>query len=44
LGKPLLVFDDTLTNYMKEVGVTRHHLSISDEKDVAVAFVVLEKD
>ena len=44
LGKPLLAFDQTLANYVERMGVTRHHLSISDEKDVAVAFVVLEKD
>jgi holo-[acyl-carrier protein] synthase len=44
LGKPLLAFDETLANYVERMGVTRHHLSISDEKDVAVAFVVLEKD
>jgi holo-[acyl-carrier protein] synthase len=43
LGKPLLAFDETLANYVQRLGVTRHHLSISDEKDVAVAFVVLEK-
>jgi holo-[acyl-carrier protein] synthase len=44
LGKPLLAFEETLANYVEQLGVTRHHLSISDEKEVAVAFVVLEKD
>ena len=44
LGKPLLAFDATLANYVERMGVTRHHLSISDEKDIAVAFVILEKD
>jgi holo-[acyl-carrier protein] synthase len=43
LGKPLLEFDDVLSNYVARLGVTRHHLSISDEKEVAVAFVVLER-
>ena len=43
LGKPLLSFDDVLSNYVANMGVTRHHLSISDERDHAVAFVVLEK-
>ncbi len=43
-GKPLLAFDDVLSNYVARLGITRHHVSISDEKDVAVAFVVLEKD
>ncbi|MBI1174785.1 MAG: holo-ACP synthase [Sideroxydans sp.] len=44
LGKPMLQFDDTLSNYVTNMGVMRSHLSISDEKDVAVAFVVLERD
>ena len=44
LGKPLLAFDEVLANYVARLGVTRHHLSISDERDVAVAFVVLETD
>ncbi len=44
LGKPLLSFDDVLSNYVANMGVTRHHLSISDERDHAVAFVVLERD
>ena len=44
LGKPLLAFDETLAGYVKQLGITRYHLSISDEKEVAVAFVVLEKD
>jgi holo-[acyl-carrier protein] synthase len=42
LGKPLLAFDETLSGHVARLGVTRHHLSISDERDVAVAFVVLE--
>ncbi len=44
LGKPLLSFDEVLANYVANMGVTRHHLSISDERDHAVAFVVLERD
>ena len=44
LGKPLLGFDDVLASYVENFGVTRHHVSISDEKEIAVAFVVLEKD
>ena len=42
LGKPVFEFDPELAAHMKQLGVTRHHLSISDERDVAVAFVVLE--
>ncbi len=44
LGKPMLAFDDTLSGYVASMGVTRHHLSISDEREHAVAFVVLERD
>ncbi len=44
LGKPLLSFDDVLSNYVANMGITRHHVSISDERDHAVAFVVLERD
>ena len=44
LGKPLLSFDEVLSNYVANMGVTRHHVSISDERDHAVAFVVLERD
>lgn len=44
LGKPLLEFDEVLSNYVVNMGVTHHHISISDEKDTAVAFVVLERN
>ena len=44
LGKPVLAFDEVLSNYVANMGVTRHHLSISDEHGHAVAFVVLERD
>ncbi|MBI3902696.1 MAG: holo-ACP synthase [Nitrosomonadales bacterium] len=43
-GKPLLAFDAILAQHIAQMGVTRCHLSISDEKDTAVAFVVLEKE
>jgi len=43
-GKPTFLFDTELAVYLQQLGVVRHHLSISDEKDLAVAFVVLEKD
>jgi holo-[acyl-carrier protein] synthase len=42
LGKPELQFDETLRNYLAQLGITAHHLSISDERSVIVAFVVLE--
>jgi holo-[acyl-carrier protein] synthase len=42
LGKPVLQFDETLRNYLAQLGINGHHLSISDERSVIVAFVVLE--
>lgn len=42
LGKPIFLFDAELSAYLQRLGITRHHLSISDERDTAVAFVVLE--
>lgn len=42
LGKPVLQFDSLLRTYLAQVGISAHHLSISDERNVIVAFVVLE--
>lgn len=42
LGKPVLQFDETLRNYLAQLGISAHHLSISDERSMIVAFVVLE--
>lgn len=42
LGKPAFAYDEELAAHFVGLGVTRHHLSISDEQDAAVAFVVLE--
>ena len=44
LGKPTFAFDAELNAHFMQLGVTRYHLSISDERDAAVAFVILEKD
>lgn len=44
LGKPVLQFDETLRVYLARLGVTGHHLSISDERATIIAFVVLECD
>ena len=44
LGKPALLFDTELSAYLHRLGVSNHHLSISDERDTAVAFVILEGD
>jgi holo-[acyl-carrier protein] synthase len=42
LGKPMLQFDEVLRTYLAQLGINGHHLSISDERDMVVAFVVLE--
>ncbi len=42
LGKPTLLFAPELKTYLNTRGVSRHHLSISDEHEHAVAFVILE--
>lgn len=42
LGKPVLQFDAMLRTYLAQLGINGHHLSISDERNTIVAFVVLE--
>jgi holo-[acyl-carrier protein] synthase len=42
LGKPAFLFDEELSVFLSKLGVVRHHLSLSDEQDTAVAFVILE--
>ncbi len=42
LGKPIFVFAEMLANHLVKMGIVRHHLSLSDEKDTALAFVILE--
>jgi holo-[acyl-carrier protein] synthase len=42
LGKPAFLFDGELSALLSKLGVLKHHLSISDERDTVVAFVVLE--
>jgi len=42
LGKPIFVFDELLAEHLSKLGIARHQLSLSDEKDTAVAFVILE--
>jgi len=41
-GKPVLQFDEALRTHLAQLGITGHHLSISDERSMTVAFVVLE--
>jgi holo-[acyl-carrier protein] synthase len=42
-GKPSLEFHPTLDALVKDRGIIGHHLTISDEKSLACACVVLEK-
>ncbi len=42
LGKPALHFDPTLRLYLAQLGISAHHLSLSDERQIVAAFVVLE--
>lgn len=42
LGRPELFFSDELQSWLAAQGVGRTHLSISDEREHALAFVVLE--
>ncbi|CAH1387804.1 holo-ACP synthase [Candidatus Nitrotoga sp. M5] len=43
-GKPIFEFDAELATHLMQLGLTHHHLSISDDQDIAVAFVILEKN
>jgi holo-[acyl-carrier protein] synthase len=42
LGKPQIDAAPALAAFMLAKAITRSHVSISDERDVAIAFVVLE--
>ncbi len=43
LGKPEIAVSDALQVRLKAAGITNTHVSISDEVDCAVAYVILEK-
>lgn len=43
LGKPYFTFHAELSSLVRSAGITGHHLSISDELNLACAFVILEK-
>jgi holo-[acyl-carrier protein] synthase len=43
LGKPQFHFAPELAQHLQSLGIARHHLSISDEHEHALAFVVLEQ-
>ena len=42
-GKPVLKPDVKMAEYLATHGVTSFHVSLTDDADVAMAFVVLEK-
>ena len=42
-GKPELFFAPALTKWLKEQGIRSCHLSMSDEEDTVMAFVIAEK-
>jgi holo-[acyl-carrier protein] synthase len=41
-GKPVLAFSDSLSALLKKRGITSAHVSLSDERGVAFATVILE--
>ena len=43
LGKPFFEFDSNLQKVIDDFGITRSHVSLSDESEYALAFVILEK-
>lgn len=43
LGRPELIFSDELSGWLAERGIGSSHLSISDEREHAIAFVILER-
>jgi holo-[acyl-carrier protein] synthase len=42
LGKPILLLAPELQRFLNSKSITKTHISISDEKNLAAAFVVLE--
>jgi holo-[acyl-carrier protein] synthase len=42
MGKPILVFADKLSELIETLGL-KAHLSLSDEADYAIAYVILER-
>lgn len=43
LGQPYFRFHPELVELIEREGIIRHHLSVSDELNLASAFVILEK-
>ena len=42
-GKPIFNAIDELKTYMSNLGITKTHVSLSDESNYAIAMVILEK-
>ena len=42
-GKPIFNAIDELETYMSNLGITKTHVSLSDESNYAIAMVILEK-
>ncbi len=43
LGKPLFIFSAELEVFLSTKNITQTHISISDERNLAAAFVILEQ-
>lgn len=43
-GRPLFELSDAVQSYLRAKGIARTHLSISDEREFAVAFVIFERE
>lgn len=43
LGKPYFILDNKIKDWLRAKGIIYHHLSISDEKYLSSAFVILEQ-
>ena len=42
LGCPQLIFYETAKDWIEKQGITNTHVSLSDEKDTVIAYVILE--
>ena len=42
-GKPILKPDSEMSAYLSSNGITHFHVSLTDDTDIAMAFVVLER-
>ena len=44
LGKPGMCYSGTTALYLQKMGVSLSHISLADEQDYALAFVILDTD